>query len=38
MRPLRIIYRIVFRIEDGEIVIVSVILAGSRGDIYKHLR
>ena len=31
-------YRIIFRIEDGEIVIVSVILAGSRGDIYKHLR
>ncbi len=31
-------YRIIFRIENGEIVIVSVIFAGSRGDIYKHIR
>lgn len=31
-------YRIIFRIENGEIVIVSVILAGSRGDIYKRIR
>ncbi|MBR1658029.1 MAG: type II toxin-antitoxin system RelE/ParE family toxin [Synergistaceae bacterium] len=31
-------YRVIFRMEDGEIIIVSVVMAGSRGDIYKHLR
>ena len=31
-------YRVIYRIEEGQIVIVDVILAGSRGDIYKHLR
>ena len=31
-------YRVVFTYIDGQIVIVEVILAGSRGDIYKKLK
>ena len=30
-------YRIMYTVENGEIIIVSVVAAGSRGDIYKHL-
>ena len=30
-------YRIIYRVENGKIIIVTVVLAGSRGDIYKHL-
>ena len=30
-------YRIIYRVENGKIIIVTVMLAGSRGDVYKHL-
>ena len=30
-------YRIIYKVENGEIIIVCVHYAGSRGDIYKHL-
>ena len=31
-------YRVVFTISNGKIIIVSTVLAGSRGDIYKKLK
>ena len=30
-------YRIIYTIINGDIIIVSVVAAGSRGDVYKHL-
>lgn len=30
-------YRIIYKVINGEIIIVSVVAAGSRGDVYKHL-
>ena len=31
-------YRVIFSIIDGQIVVINTILAGNRGDIYKHLK
>lgn len=31
-------YRVIYRITDHEIIIVSVLYAGARGDIYKHIK
>ena len=31
-------YRIIYKRIDDKIIIVSVILAGTRGDVYKHIR
>ena len=30
-------YRIIYKVINGDIIIVSVVAAGSRGDVYKHL-
>lgn len=31
-------YRVIYEIKNGEIIIVDVVLAGSRGDVYKKFR
>lgn len=31
-------YRIIYKVENGEIIVVNVAYAGSRGDIYKKFR
>ena len=30
-------YRIIYKMKNGEIIVVSVLMAGTRGDIYKHI-
>lgn len=31
-------YRVIFKIEDGKIIIIDTILAGNRGEIYKQFK
>lgn len=31
-------YRVIYKVENGDIVIINVVMAGNRGEIYKKLK